>query len=87
VAISAGDLSPNVLVSSDDPVLLHAAAELRTHLASQSDRSPAIPVRLEAGSAGGDGFEIHARADGVRIAGDSSRGVLNGVYWLLEQLG
>jgi hypothetical protein len=87
VAISAGDLSPNVLVSSDDPVLLHAAAELRDHLASQSGGSQTIPVRLEAVSAGGDGFEIHARADGVRIDGDSSRGVLNGVYWLLEQLG
>lgn len=46
-----------------------------------------MDIELLAGRSAADGFELTSSAGGLRIAGDSSRGALNGVYWLLEKLG
>lgn len=44
-------------------------------------------IRLTAGSTDGDGFDIEVAEASITIVGASVRGTLNGVYWLLEQLG
>lgn len=64
------------------------AAFAPTVIASSSGRVPnGAVIRLSAGRGDGDGFEIHSRDADIGINGESARGALNGVYWLLEQLG
>ena len=44
-------------------------------------------IRVRNGGGGGDGFRVSASETAIEISGGSLRGALNGVYWLLEQLG
>ena len=83
MSVSLGDLSSEVRLDASDPVLAHAASELREHLRGREGRRRVV---LEAGSETGDGFIVVA-GDDITVRGDSSRGALNGVYWLLERLG
>ena len=85
------------------PALQHAADELQTHLRAaaegwprdqqEADRDlsevaqPQPRITVRAGAAPTDGFELTITTHAIEIAGDSPRGALNGVYWLLEQLG
>src|SRR5687768_17303234 len=85
------------------PTAQHAADELHTHLRAaaqgwtrdqqEADRGlseaaqPQPRITLRAGAAFTDGFQISVTTREINIAGDSPRGALNGVYWLLEQLG
>jgi len=67
-----------------------AAAELEEGLAAvAARRSPGGPVTFEIfeRAAAGEGFRWEARADAVRLEGAGPRGVLNGVYALLDALG
>jgi len=86
VGLSASDFAGDLISFVEhDAVVSFAAAELRTCLERFSGGS--LPIRLQSGAGTADGFEVTARADGLVIAGDSPRGVLNGVYWFLERLG
>ncbi|MEO8541518.1 MAG: DUF4838 domain-containing protein [bacterium] len=82
--------SAGVRFDQTDPVLIHAAAELRTHAAlsrSVSSGAGAVNITFVAGNARTDGFELLVEPDQVTVTGQSARGVLNGVYSLLERLG
>jgi len=65
-----------------------AARELRHHLGRFG-----VPVRsageveIVAGDSATDGFSLELSATRLTVRGDNPRGCLNGVYWLLEQLG
>ena len=86
--LTADVLAPDIAVPAGDPVLQHAADELRTHLARVPNGGPgATRIELRAGAGEADGFEVSVAETAVAVHGDSSRGALNGVYWLLERLG
>jgi hypothetical protein len=77
-----------LIVEGDDPVLAHAAEELRLHLTSAGGAAGCEgDIRLAAGEGASDGFTIEATDGSISVEGDNPRGALNGVYWLLEQLG
>jgi hypothetical protein len=86
--LSVASLDPSAVTGDgSDPVLAFAADQVSRHL-REAGESGIGTVELSAGaSAGTDGFRVTVGADGARIAGESPRGALNGVYWLLEQLG
>jgi hypothetical protein len=89
VPLSIADFaSLTVAFDSTSGPLNHAADELFSHV-GQSARgsSGEVAVTLIAGARGSDGFEVRVESPKVTVAGDSPRGALNGVYWLLEQLG
>ncbi len=86
MALSIGDLSPNLRFDASDVVLAHAADELRTHLA-RAGAAGTVELELSAGTGVGDGFVVSVAGDSVSVRGDSPRAVLNGAYWLLESLG
>ena len=44
-------------------------------------------VEIVAGDSATDGFSLELSATRLTVRGDNPRGCLNGVYWLLEQLG
>ncbi|GAB4338088.1 MAG: DUF4838 domain-containing protein [Dehalococcoidia bacterium] len=71
---------------SSDPVSRHAADELRTHLALPPAGCSGT-IRLEAGGGPADGFEAHVEDARVTLRGQSPRGLVNAVAWLLEQAG
>ena len=89
-------LSPALLASWDVPSdlppgpLATAAHELALHLAKVApipgDRIAGQFVFI-AGDAPGDGFLVVVAPGQIELRGDSPRGCLNAVYWLLEQLG
>lgn len=69
-------------------VLAHAAGELRAHLERLDPTGEAAGrIRLTAGNAAADGFEVSAAPGEIVLHGESERGTLNAVYWLLEQAG
>lgn len=76
-------------ISADraSPPVDHAVRELRFHL--QRVATPGAPgtIELHTGAGPGDGFEVTAEERRILIRGESPRGALNGVCWLLEQLG
>ena len=77
-----------LVVAGDQPALAHAAAELRHHLAmAGSPVGCSGEIRLSARAARTDGFTVDVSDAAVSIAGDSPRGALNAVYWLLGQAG
>lgn len=85
---------PIVLSTDATPSFRYAAEELRDHVKGMTDVELAIAengrrgVFLEKGTAelGDDGFRIRSGADGVHIFG-GCRGILYGVYELLEEYG
>jgi hypothetical protein len=78
----------SLAVADDRPELAHAAAELRHHFAmAGAPAGCSGEISLSAGASPTDGFTIEVGDSAVSIAGDSPRGALNGVYWLLEALG
>lgn len=76
-----------IRLTSPDPVLEFAAQELRAHLAVVAGDGGPGTITLSAGAGAGDSFECIVSLAGVVIAGSSSKGALNGAYWLLERLG
>lgn len=68
-------------------VLEYAAAELRRHLRMAGTADGGGDITIESGGGGGDAFAVTVAPGHVRITGDNERGALNGVYWLLEQVG
>lgn len=79
-----------------DPVADFAVTELRTALESITGFSPAITSRAREGiptialshlGRAGDGFRWEVHPDRILIEGQSPRGLLFGVYSLLEALG
>lgn len=70
------------------PVFEHCAAELRAHLGSPIDSAPGPgAIVLEAADGSIDGYTVTVSADQVLLRGDNPRGLVNGVAWLLEQVG
>lgn len=86
-----------IVLYGDHPTAQFAASELQSYLQRISDRAPDIlqippadgaphiALQYEAGT--GDGFVRQAAEDGIRLIGRSPRGLLFGVYDLLEELG
>jgi hypothetical protein len=86
-----------IINPSTHPTARLAANELHDYLGRISDRdvpiyisaaktkSPCITLRLKDGT--GDGFIRHVSPGGIEIIGRSPRGLLYGVYDLLEDLG
>ncbi len=88
MTISLEQISPGSLTyDAGDPVLEHAAAELRAHLRPGPGARCGVTFRVAPGEVAGDGFELRASPEEIAIAGGNPRGVLNGVYALLEHLG
>lgn len=88
MTLTLEQLSPSAIqYSSADPVLAHAAAELRAHLAPAAGGGTSVTLSVESGVAQADGFELRVTASRVTVAASTARGVLNGVYSLLERLG
>lgn len=88
MSLSLEHLSPSAITFDPaNPVLAHAAEELRAHLRPAPSAAASVALEVWPGTAAGDGFELAVTAAGVTVAGDSPRGVLNGVYALLERLG
>jgi hypothetical protein len=87
------DHSWSIELAGDDPVARFAARELRRTL--QRIGAPPLPIVAHAEGprialaygAGGDGFARAADAAGLTISGAGPRGLLYGVYDLLEALG
>jgi hypothetical protein len=84
--LTAADLSRDIVFDASDPVLLFAAEELRHQLNLAASPGTAS-ITLQAGSGEADGFTVAIDRGSALVHGDNSRGALNGVYWLLEQLG
>lgn len=74
-------------VAARHPVLEHAAAELRVHLARIPAAAAPGVIRLSASAGSTDAFAVTVGPSEVHIAGANPRGALNGAYWLLEQAG
>jgi hypothetical protein len=89
MVLRAGDLNPQVLrFDRADPVIAHAANELRLHLGGIVQTGNAgAEITLESRGGNGDGFTVTVATTGVSIVGEGSRGALNGAYWLLEAVG
>ena len=88
MTVSLEQLAPSAIeFDQADPVLAHAADELRAHFQSGPGASTPVSLRVQAGSVPLDGFDVAVTAERVSITGSSARGVLNGVYALLEALG
>lgn len=85
--LTLASLSPDAVIAGAGPTLEHAAAELRLHRALSGRGGGTVEVRLSADASPGDGFEVSVDGESVAIRGESARGALNGVYWLLERLG
>lgn len=79
--------SAAIIYDPGQPVLAHAAEEIRAHAGPPADRVDALEVALTAGAGVADGFTVHVDGDRITVAGESPRGALNGVYFVLEQLG
>lgn len=73
-------------VGAGGRVARHAADELRAHLAIPP-AGCAGTIQLRAGTGNTDGFEARIEAGRVVLDGDSPRGLVNAVAWLLEQAG
>ena len=92
LVLSANDRpSPSgAIVLPDDPTptQCEAAKELEDYLKRITGNGPAVPVRIVAGDAslGTDGFRLTVKNGGLTIAG-GQRGVLYGVYEVLERFG
>ncbi len=85
--LTAMSLDPAAIAADQpNPVLAFAADELATHL-RMAGAAGAGTVELSAAAGATDGFTAVVATGSVRIRGESARGTLNGVYWLLEQLG
>ncbi len=69
------------------PIAAHAAKELRQHLARLPAIGSAGRIVLSHGDADTDGFSVGHSGDLLTLRGDGPRGMLNAVYWLLEQAG
>lgn len=86
-----------VMPSDASPVLGFAASELTRYIEQMSGvRLPSgttatdglVPVTLAVGGVpGNDGYRLRVAPDGVAVEGANERGVLYGVYDLLERLG
>lgn len=87
--LSVADFAnPTVVFDSSSGTLSHAADELVSHVRQSAPASSSeVAVTLIAGDRDSDGFEVRVESRTVTVAGDSARAALNGVYWLLEQLG
>ena len=77
-----------VLPASPTESQREAARELTTYLKRITGNGPAMTVRIEAGGPdlGDDGFRLQMKDGALRIAG-GKRGVLYGVYEVLERFG
>jgi len=94
--IARGKVWPIVL-HGDHPTAQLAASELQGYLQRISDRAPDIMptppadgaphIALQYAAGAGDGFVRQVAEDGIRLIGRSPRGLLFGVYDLLEELG
>lgn len=89
MTITAASISAwEIEAAPGDPVLAHAASELRAHLQRIPPSGDAVgAIRLHAGTGQGDAFEAVIEDARITITGASPRGALNGVYWLLEEVG
>lgn len=88
----------HVVALSDAPPVALAVRELQQHWAAMCNRTPALlghlprsaalnAIVLVVNDAGGDGFTWRATPDRIEVTGHSPRGLLFGVYHLLEALG
>ena len=85
MTISLEQISPaGVTYDADDPMLAHDAAELRAHLRPGGQADCAVTFLVAPGAVADDGFELRVSSPHIGIIGGNARGVLNGVYALLE---
>ncbi|MEX0782463.1 MAG: DUF4838 domain-containing protein [Dehalococcoidia bacterium] len=75
-----------IAVDASNPVLAFAADELRRHLAVGGGAGN-IGAAITCDEGENDAFTVTVGEDSLQIRGDNPRGVMNGVYWLLEQIG
>lgn len=88
MTVSLDQIAPSSLqFDAADPILAHAAEELRAHLRPGVTAGVSVVLEIRPGSVEADGFENTVTPDRVTVAGSNARGVLNGVYALLEDLG
>ena len=73
----------------DAALAKHAAAELRLHVAMvpRDTTGASGAIFVAAGTSRSDGFSAEVAEDRIELRGDSPRGALNAIYWLLEQAG
>ena len=88
MTVSLDQIAPSSLqFDAADPILAHAAEELRAHRRPGVTAGVSVVLEVRPGSVAGDGFENTVTPDWVTVAGSNARGVLTGVYALLEDLG
>jgi Domain of unknown function (DUF4838) len=88
-AVTAIEIDPTrgwqLAADASDPSVALAAAELTSGLGPPGEEG--IEIALSHANGTGDGFRRHASPARIEVRGESSRGLLFGVYRTLEELG